>query len=79
MPVSKWFWEIMANLKLDEYRRVSHSDAREIEEILYNFIWRLYESDGLGGMFPIREPQRDQREVEIWYQFSEYLIERGLV
>jgi len=77
-PVKDWFWEFMENLKLDEYRRVHGRDSMEIEDILYAFIWRQYEPNGYGGMFPISRTQHDQREIEIWYQFSEYVIDRGL-
>jgi hypothetical protein len=74
-----WFWVFMSNLGLDEYRRVTGSDRYEIEEILYNFIWRTYSSDGTGGMFPLRNPLRNQKEIEIWFQFCDYLEDQGLL
>lgn len=74
-----WFWEFMTNLKLDEFRRVSESDEREIHHILKTFLSREYEDDGQGGMFPMRRPEQDQREVEIWYQFCEYVEDHGLL
>jgi len=74
-----WFWVIMDNLGLDEFRRVTGRDRAKIEDILYNFVWRTYSSDGYGGMFPLRNPSRDQREVEVWYQFCDYLEDRGLL
>jgi hypothetical protein len=78
-PVKHWFWEFLGNLKLDEFRRVSGSDFYKVEDILYNFIWRLYEPNGYGGLFPLEEPKADQRQVEIWYQFCAYVLERGLI
>jgi len=78
IPTSDWFWEFLTNLQLDEFRRVSRADMPVIEERLYNFIWRQYNPDGSGGMFPMMQTQNDQRKIELWYQFSEYTIERGL-
>lgn len=76
-PVDYWFWQIVENLGLDEFRQVSNQDVGIIEDILYNFVWRQYDESGHGGMFPMRWPKRDQREVEIWYQFFDYLEENG--
>jgi hypothetical protein len=78
IPLNVWFWEIIANLKLDEFRQVSSSDRYQVDDILYNFIWRQYSPNGSGGMFPLSRTENDQREVEIWYQFSEYVEDRGL-
>lgn len=73
-----WFWEFMTNLGLNEYRRVSVSDEPYIQEILNVFMYRTYDPSGHGGMFPLHNPMHDQREVELWYQFYEYLTDRGL-
>lgn len=78
IPLRTWFWEFINNLKLDEFRRVSTSDAYEIEDILYTFIWRQYSSNGSGGVFPMCSTRKDQRKIELWYQFSEYVEDRGL-
>lgn len=78
MPVKDWFWEFLVNLKLDGYSRVFDSDRPVIEDILYNFIWRQYDPSGDGGMFPMMQTRNDQRKIEIWYQFSEYVQDRGL-
>lgn len=76
--IRSWFWEFMNNLKLDEYRQVLNSDIKDIDDILYTFVWRQYAINGIGGMFPLRNSYNDQRQVEIWYQFSEYIQDRGL-
>lgn len=75
----EWFWIFLTNLGLDEYRRVSASDVSLIEDILNTFVHRNYAEGGQGGIFPMRWPQHDQREVEIWYQFCEYLEDQELV
>jgi len=77
--VMDWFWEFMANLNLDQFNHILESDIPIIEEILYTFTWRIYDPSGLGGMFPMNHTKRDQTKLEIWYQFCEYLDDRGLV
>jgi len=79
IPVADWFHIFLENLKLDDYRRVSESDIPVIEEILYNFVWRTYDLNGDGGLFPMLHSTNNQKDVEIWYQFCEYLEDRGLL
>lgn len=74
-----WFWEFIANLMLDDFRHVSQDQLSVIEEILHTFVWRTYEPSGHGGIFPMRWPKHDQRRIEIWYQFNEYLEDQGLM
>lgn len=78
-PVRDWFWEFLNNLDLGEYRQVSRSDEVYIREKVHAFIWRTYDPSGHGGLFPLQWPKTDQRKVEIWYQFCEYLEDRGLI
>jgi hypothetical protein len=73
-----WFWRLIENLDL-----VHCTDAKydqeihdRVDAILEEIIWRTYHSDGRGGLFPLEHPKRDQRDVEIWYQLSAYLIEQ---
>lgn len=72
-----WFWEFLTNLNLNEYRQVAGKQKEEIEDILHTFLWRTYNSSGEGGLFPMCNPEQDQRKVEIWYQFCEYLDQTG--
>lgn len=69
-----WFWELMMNLGLSGYNDREY-DERRVDEIISNLIWRTYEPDGTGGLFPLRHADVDQRHVEIWYQAQAYLIE----
>lgn len=78
-PVREWFWSFMENLHLDQFRHVSESDKIMIEEILDTFIWRTYDSHGWGGLFPLSKIDRDQRKIEIWWQFCDYVAEHELV
>ncbi|MET0786956.1 MAG: hypothetical protein ABWY25_09635 [Paenisporosarcina sp.] len=70
-----WFWEFMDNLGLKEFNDGSDIPDYEVEEILDRFIWRTYELNGNGGMLPIDRPKQDQRGIEIWFQFCDYLVD----
>jgi len=84
-----WFWILMENIGLsrfndddwdffkfeDDHDKTSEDYVRDVLEMV---IQRYYESDGHGGFFPLDRPEEDQREVEIWDQLSEYVMERGL-
>lgn len=75
MKARKWFWEFMDNLKLTEFNDANF-DPYKVDDILQEFIWRTYDDHGHGGMFPMVNPHADQREVEIWYQFCDYLVDQ---
>lgn len=78
-PAKDWFWHFLNNINLDEYRQVSIDDELIIRDILHTVIWRTYREDGHGGLFPMNHTFNDQRKVEIWYQFCEYLEDQGLI
>lgn len=69
-----WFWELIDNLGLTPFDD-DHMDYESVSDILYRFVWRLYDADGVGGLFPLKHPEKDQRKVELWYQFFPYLEE----
>lgn len=79
IPTRIWFMEILTNLRLNEFRRVTGSDTRVIQDILDALIWRQYDPNGDGGMFPLSRTNNDQRKIEIWYQFCEYVEDRGIL
>lgn len=74
----KWFWRLMDNLDLEQHtdRRYNEMVHRHVDEVMDRVIWRTYHHDGRGGLFPLESPPADQREVEIWYQLSAYLLEQ---
>lgn len=74
-----WFWIFMENLDLDELNDAGTYDSRVTADILDQFLWRTYSRKGEGGLFPLRNPEHDQRKIEIWYQFCEYLVDREIV
>lgn len=74
IPAKAWFWEFVQNLGLKDLAPEDVTDA------LYRFMWRLYRPDGSdGGLFPLNSPSQDQRKVEIWYQFNEYLVDQNRI
>lgn len=77
-PVAPWFWHLIEVLELEQFNdREYDNHAQEvITKTLDRVIWRQYEPDGHGGLFPLRSSSRDQREVELWYQLNAYLLEQ---
>lgn len=77
--VEQWFWELMENVGLrrfnDEYYEDHEDTYEDVHEILTRIIRRDYDANGEGGLFPLANPKEDQREVELWYQMSAYLLE----
>lgn len=71
-----WFWEFLTNLDLNKLTDAEDIDPADVEEILDTFIWRTYSPNGEGGILPIRSPRSNQRDLEIWYQFNEYLVDQ---
>lgn len=71
--MSFWFWHMLDNLGFREQTNGNYNPAL-VERTLDRFVWRTYDYNGRGGLFPIRSPRRDQRKVEIWYQFCDYLV-----
>lgn len=74
MTAKDWFWEFMENLGLKEMTD-NNVSVDKIQDILEYLIWRTFEENGEGGIFPIREPHEDQREIEIWHQLCHYLVD----
>lgn len=68
----QWFWTMIQSLgliTLDD----RHFDAVAADQILVAFLRREYQANGRGGLFMIKQPRRDVRTVEIWYQMMWYL------
>ena len=76
--MSDWFWVMLDNLGLSEINDATTNSDSLVVDILDQFIWRQYEPDGFGGLFPLRNFKQDQTKVEIWYQFHAYLSDNDL-
>lgn len=72
----EWFWHLIKNADLYRFDDTKRPFEDTVDEILDRIIWRRYGPDGQGGIFPLKYPKQDQREVELWYQLSAYLLER---
>lgn len=75
--VDYWFWQILDNLKLRKFVDgvMDEQSAQIVDDILDDVIQRNIEPNGERGMFPLKHAVRDQRQVEIWYQMSQYIME----
>lgn len=77
-----WFWEMMDNLGLIVFSDdcyVEYDGMANVERIIDRFLERRYSRSGDGGLFPLYRGRGDQRNVEIWYQMSAYLMEKEAV
>lgn len=70
-----WFWHLMGNLGLQSCTDRSGYNYAEVDERINRVIWRTYDRNGRGGLFPLRNARNDQREIELWYQMSAYLLD----
>jgi hypothetical protein len=73
-----WFWVMIANLNLMDYFDESWDPLSDgvVRNLLKRVVNRTYRSNGKGGLFPLVNPgDRDQREVEVWYQMQSWLGE----
>jgi hypothetical protein len=75
-----WFDRFMINLGMEQYNDVlfEKSDEGRVKRMLAKLNNRTYRSNGKGGLFPLKYPPRDQREVELWYQMSAYMAENKM-
>lgn len=70
-----WFWHLINNLGLLGHHDRSNFKIQDVDDITSRVIWRTYDKSGHGGLFPLQHTGNDQRQVEIWYQLSEYLLQ----
>lgn len=70
-----WFWHLIGNLGLLGHNDRSKFVEEDVEARTSAVMWRTYDCDGNGGLFPLLRTDRDQRKVEIWYQLHEYLLQ----
>lgn len=74
----KWAFQLITNLGLDHLSgQITRNHLIRAQQVLDDFIWRNYKPDGVGGLFPLRNPREDQTKVEIWYQMHAYIEENS--
>lgn len=75
------FWDFLRNLDLDRYDNGKDGWSGphvyfEIDEKLSSWLERRYSKDGNGGIFPLKDSNKNQKKVELWYQMQNYIIEQ---
>lgn len=80
--VNVWFNQLILNLGLIGYDEQTDSPSECVKiryhnsKLVNGFLNRTYSETGEGGLFPLKRPTEDQRNVEIWYQMMAYLNEK---
>lgn len=78
-PEQDWFWLMMENLGIDDISEATYREnAVRIGDVMHTLVWRTYDHLGRGGLFPLSHSDNDQRDVQIWYQFAEYVVDQGI-
>lgn len=72
--LGQWFWSMIVSLDLGRFDD-QHFDYDQVLDIVDRFLHREYEPDGRGGLFTLKNPPQDLRDVEIWVQCMWYLNE----
>lgn len=67
-----WFWTMIESLGLSSMTDDRY-DEDYVDRVLERFFNREYGRDGRGGLFTVRNPIKDMRSLDIWYQMNEYL------
>ena len=68
----QWFWGMINNLGLGSMID-SRFNTHEVDAIVDRFLNREYDRNGRGGLFTVKNCERDMRKVEIWGQLNWYL------
>lgn len=70
------FMELLFNLGFKDFTNNKWGIYKDLaDEIIDKWLDREFDQCGNGSIFPIKKPHRDQREIEIWAQMSEYIYE----
>lgn len=74
-----WFWSMLFNMGLDKVRfSDEYFDGEamiELDSMIDRVLSRRYAKNGVGSLFPLRDPKKDQRRVELWYQMQYWISE----
>lgn len=73
-----WFWEMMRNMGLEAYTDealVDHQNRLAVKKTIDNVLKKRSDSKNPVTLFPTKSVTMLQKNVEIWYQMSQYLVE----
>lgn len=68
----QWFWGMIVSLGLGGMTDSTY-DADYVDNAITMFLERKYSPNGRGGLFTLRNSNRDLRKAEIWHQMCWYL------
>lgn len=68
----QWFWGMIHNLGLGSMTDERY-DRGVVDEAVERFLTRTYDYDGRGGLFTVKDTDRDLRNIEIWVQMLWYI------
>jgi hypothetical protein len=71
-----WFWIFLENLEIDDLCDAMGDFGDKVVDIIDQFVWRTYDRNGVGGLFPLEHAEHDQRKVEVWYQFCAWIVDK---
>lgn len=71
---AEYFWLMIRNLGLEGCTD-DKFDPEMVREKLDILLDRDYSEDGKGSLFPLKRSKENQKDIEIWYQLQNYLIE----
>lgn len=82
-----WFWEMLSNLKLDKFNDASFdksfgqdmSRLNEIRKICDRWLSRKFSYAGFGSPFPLFDPRRDQRKLQMIDQINDYILAKYMI
>lgn len=78
---AKWFWEMTKNAGLYKFTDtyyINRDHRIELDNILNRILAREYDANGVGGLFPLKNAEKNQKKVEIWYQMNAYIMEKTI-
>lgn len=80
--IGEWFWRMIDELGLTWCDDEHAYNPLYVRDTIDRLNYRTYAPDGAGGLFRLKRPPEDMRNVEIWAQMMwklNELIQEGLV
>ena len=76
--IVEFFWKMLENMGLTDFsdlRFAALNGDRVVAKATDYVISKRYGPDGKGGLFPVNHPQKDMRQLDLWYQMHAWLSE----
>jgi hypothetical protein len=73
---AQWFWEMITTMGLSTMHDSNYNEWL-VNDVVTRFLNREYDPDGRGGLFRVRNWDRDMRTAEIWHQLMAYINSMG--